>query len=201
MTKRSAPRRRVVGQAEAAQNSGGMSRGTMITIGVIALAVLGLGYTLFLNLREPEPIADLINLGRQDRGHDDAAELSEAVTVPAGGVHFSIWQNCGIYDDFIRTGNAVHSLEHGAVWLTYHPDLPADQIEELRDKARGVNFMLVSPFRDLESPVVASAWGVQIHAEDAYDDRIDEFIRRYRVGPQTPEPGATCGNGTGVPIQ
>jgi hypothetical protein len=43
---------------------------------------------------------------------------------PAGGPHNPSWQNCGFYDELVRDENAVHSLEHGAVWITYQPDLP-----------------------------------------------------------------------------
>ena len=42
---------------------------------------------------------------------------------PAFGAHLGAWQNCGIYDQPVEVGHALHSLEHGAVWLTYSPDL------------------------------------------------------------------------------
>ena len=44
--------------------------------------------------------------------------------------------------------------------------------------------------------VVASAWGVQLQLEGANDPDLERFIRSYRVGPQTPEPGAACTGGT-----
>ena len=45
---------------------------------------------------------------------------------PAGGPHAEVWQNCGFYDEPVVKERAVHSQEHGAVWITYRPDLPAD---------------------------------------------------------------------------
>ena len=70
-------------------------------------------------------------------------------TPPAGGQHHDVWQNCGFYDEPVRDENAVHSLEHGAVWITYQPDLPQEQIEKLSDLAQSNRFVLVSPYPDL----------------------------------------------------
>lgn len=120
-------------------------------------------------------------------------------TPPVGGPHFSAWQNCGYYPSPVRNEHAVHSLEHGAVWITYHPDLPADQVATLRAKAEQ-SYVLVSPYPDLPSPVVASAWGVQLPMESAADGALDAFLRQYRQGPQTPEPGAACTGGISVAL-
>lgn len=120
-------------------------------------------------------------------------------TPPVGGPHAAIWQNCGIYNAPVQNETAVHSLEHGAVWLTYQPTLPADQIELLKQLVRGHRYALLSPYDGLPSPVVASAWGVQLPVESASDPRLAEFIRTYEQGPQTPEPGAACSGGVGAP--
>ena len=58
---------------------------------------------------------------------------------------------------------------------------------------------LVSPYPDLDSAVVASAWGVQLRLDSAFDPRLTEFIDWYAHGPQTLEPGAPCTNGIGDP--
>ena len=42
-----------------------------------------------------------------------------------------------VYDAPIANEHAVHSLEHGAVWITYKPGLPADQVEQARRPGRG----------------------------------------------------------------
>jgi hypothetical protein len=49
-------------------------------------------------------------------------------------------------------------MEHGAVWITYRPDLPKEQVDKLRQLARDSNSLLVSPYPELAAPVVASAW-------------------------------------------
>lgn len=117
-----------------------------------------------------------------------------AQTPPVGGKHAPVWLNCGIYDEPVPDENAVHSLEHGAVWITYRPDLPADQVEQLRTIVPDT-YAILSPYPDLPAPVVASAWGHQLTLSGPDEALLTEFIRTYRQGPQTPEPGAACVGG------
>jgi hypothetical protein len=125
--------------------------------------------------------------------------ISYSRVPPAGGNHAPVWQNCGYYDAFIPTEQAVHSQEHGAVWITYHPNLPRDQVNALAQMARSQSFVLVSPFPNLDAPIVASAWGRQQRIASARDPALAEFVRMFRNGSQTPEPGAPCAGGTGTP--
>ena len=118
-----------------------------------------------------------------------------AQTPPLGGDHLPVWQDCGLYVHPIITEAGVHSLEHGAVWVTYEPDLPAEQLDELRRLAAENTFLLVSPMDDLPSPAVASAWGVQLRLDDVGDPRLPAFLATYLQGPQNPEPGAPCSGG------
>ena len=120
---------------------------------------------------------------------------------PVGGDHSPVWQTCGIYNTPVKNENAVHSLEHGAVWLAYRPDLPADQVEVLRAMARGHTHILVSPYPGLKEAVVATAWGKQLRLDSVTDKRLAAFAAAYEQGPQTPEPGAQCSSGLGSPIE
>lgn len=184
-----------------AQGSSGRSKTTYFLIGGgIIIAVVLLGALLFLSLQPTPEIAGLVTFPRPARGHDNTVSLPPGELPPAGGVHHDVWQNCGIYDEPIGAENAVHSLEHGAVWVTYQPDLPVDQIAALEEQVRGVSFVLLSPYPEQRSPVVLTAWGLQLEVEGPDDERIGEFIDRYRVGPQTPERGAACTGGVGEPV-
>jgi hypothetical protein len=131
------------------------------------------------------------------RDHTDA-DVDYAQSPPVGGDHNPVWQNCGFYPEPINNETAVHSLEHGAVWITYRPDLPQDQVDRLRELA-GQTFVLVSPQEDLPSPVVASAWGEQLQADSAGSPELEQFVGAFRQGPQTLEPGAACTGGVGEP--
>lgn len=120
-------------------------------------------------------------------------------TPPAGGEHAPVWLTCGIYDEPVPNENAVHALEHGAVWVTYRPGLSAENVQLLREKMPDT-YAVLSPFPGLPAPVVASAWGKQLALTGPQDPRLANFIRSYRQGPQSPEPGATCEGGVGEPI-
>jgi hypothetical protein len=73
-------------------------------------------------------------------------------------------------------------------------------VDSLRQAVRGESYTILSPYPGLKSPVVLTAWGIQLELESAEDERILEFIDRYEQGPQTPERGALCSEGTGAPI-
>jgi hypothetical protein len=125
--------------------------------------------------------------------------VSYPQTPPVGGDHNPVWQTCGAYAEPIESEKGVHSMEHGAVWITYRPDLPAAEIQTLRALAEQ-GYVLVSPYPGLPAPIVASAWGKQLSAESANDAGIVAFVQEFRQGPQTPEPGAICTNGFGRPL-
>lgn len=88
---------------------------------------------------------------------------------PVGGDHSAQLTNCGVYTQPVNTWRAVHSLEHGAVWVTYRSDLPQDQIATLAAAAASNPYELVSPYPDLPAPVIASAWGKQLQLDSADD--------------------------------
>ena len=171
--------------------------------GMVIAAIIVLGYLLFQDLRGPapiEPISGLVEHEHQERDHVDE-EIAAGDLPPVGGSHSPVWQNCGIYDEPVAVENATHSLEHGALWIAYQADLPQVDVEMLQDKARGENYILLSPYPGLKSPVVLTAWEVQLELDSVQDDRIEEFIDRYQQGPTTPERGATCQDGVGTPLQ
>src|SRR5215213_7745156 len=112
---------------------------------------------------------------------------------PGGGPHDPSWQKCAVYDAPVRPENAVHSMEHGAVWITYQPDLPEGDRETLAALDKNQPSLLVSPYPGLEDPVVASAWGAQLRLDDVHDPRLQAFIDRYAGN--GPERGATCDSG------
>jgi hypothetical protein len=130
-------------------------------------------------------------------GHVEGKVFYE-VRPPVGGQHFATWQDCNgqVYEAPLIDEYAVHSLEHGAVWITYRPDLPDDQVEALAARVRDTEKLFLSPYPGLQVPISLQAWGYQLALEDAGDDRIDTFIRALRVNASPEGPTAPCTGGT-----
>jgi hypothetical protein len=118
---------------------------------------------------------------------------------PAGGPHWAVWLNCGIYTQPQQNERAVHSLEHGAVWIPYNADkVKGDTLAKLRDRTPDT-YAVLSPYPGLDAPVVVSAWGAQLKLTGVNDKRLDGFIKKYWQSPDAPEPGAPCTGGVDGP--
>ncbi|MEX2291719.1 MAG: DUF3105 domain-containing protein [Mycobacteriales bacterium] len=173
-------------------------------VGIVAYAALNQGSGVRDLVRNPDAaiegvaVADAESLSQ---GHV-AGTVDYPQTPPNAGDHSATPQQCDVYTEPIAPEHAVHSLEHGAVWITYNDEVPADQVEKLAGKVRGNPYGLMSPLPEQSSPINLSAWGRRLSVDSAEDDRIDDFIEAYASGPQTPEPGAACSGTTSTgPVQ
>jgi hypothetical protein len=193
-----------------AQQKAAERRRTMLIVGPAVLLVVVLisvvGVLIFQEAQRQDEIEEAAKnpiegvQSFEDLARDHVGTpVTYPQTPPVGGNHNEVWVNCGIYPEALQNENAVHSLEHGAVWVTYQPTLPAAQLEKLKTLAKANPFMLLSPYEGIKTPVVASAWGKQLSLPGADDPRLEVFLRTYLQGPQTPEPGAPCTGGTGTP--
>lgn len=171
-----------------------------VTYAILVLAALAAVAILFRNNNSAseQPIEGVVPYSGLERNHVDG-QVTYEQNPPAGGPHSPVWQNCGVYTEPIVPENGVHTLEHGAVWITYQPSLPASDIQVLQALTRQSGFRLLSPYPDLPSPIVISAWGYQLQFQQADDPRLRAFIEKYELNPQGPEPGAPCTGGLGQP--
>jgi Protein of unknown function (DUF3105) len=126
-------------------------------------------------------------------------------TPPVSGKHAGIWQNCGEYQSEIRNETAVHSMEHGAVWITYQPGLPPKSLQKLRDLIKNKPNILLSPLAIQTEPIIASAWTVQLRLMNADVPKLRQFLERYSYlyaehhESRAPEVGSACVGGFGQP--
>jgi hypothetical protein len=147
-------------------------------------------------------------------GHDHVAgPVTYAVTPPVGGPHNGIWMNAGVYTKPVPPERAVHNLEHGAVWITYDPNLSADKVQQLvdffnkqtmipeaSDSGRSNRYVDVSPWTDnqLPSPIMISSWGYQLGVDSPTDPRLQQFVDTFRYSKTySPEFGSPV-DGIGV---
>jgi hypothetical protein len=120
---------------------------------------------------------------------------------PVGGDHNPVWANCGLYDGVVPPAFAVHSLEHGAVWITYSTDVSDEQLRTLDAMVGADPKLLVSALNDAPAPFVLSAWGVQRYVASIDDPAVAEFIDAHEDADTAPEPGYPCSGGTGEPVR
>lgn len=167
-----------------------------VPITVIVLALVAL---LIFRATQPEVEGVVVVDTAVANQHDDTLQIPFGGTPPLGGPHAPVWQNCGIYDTPVAGQYAIHSMEHGAVWITYNPDLPADQVTTLQNLVRGETYFLLNPYPDQASPIVLTVWDRQLAVDSVDDARVAEFIDRYRQV-RGPESGAACTGGVGTPL-
>jgi len=196
---------------------GSRNWGPIALAGVVVLVAVGIiGYGVYASVKGSEPwqdkaaaIKDIVNYRAQknpaiDSQEHKAGPQTYATNPPVGGAHNAVWQNCmgDVYAEPVANEHAVHSLEHGAIWVTYKQGLAADQVSKLQDKVKGRDFMLLSPVAGLDKNVSLQAWGYQLKLDNADDKRIDDFIKALRLNASL-EPGAPCsgGNTTTGPVQ
>jgi hypothetical protein len=148
----------------------------------------------------PGPLADVDVYTGLSRNHVEGP-ITYRQTPPVGGDHNPFPVTCGAYDQPVPSPNAVHSMEHGAVWITYRPSLPDLEKNDLQALVADHPYLLVSPWTDdaLPSPIVLSGWGLQLGVDSASAPGVAAFIQAFEQGPQAPEPGSACA-GVGSPI-
>ena len=117
---------------------------------------------------------------------------------PTNGNHAPLWQNCGFYQEPIQDRHAVHSMDHGVVWITYRPELPQQQLETLRPYGKE-NYVIASPYPGQDSPVITTSWRVQLELNSANDPRLERFVNEFKVSELAPLSGNRCTLGVGDP--
>ena len=206
---RNADRRHQLEALRAQQHRSELRRRLIVTSGAV-LAVLLLAGVVWAGVASSRssgkpatagssaPIAGLTTFSGLATTHV-TGKVKYPQTPPVGGDHAATWQNCGIYTAPVTNETAVHSLEHGAMWITYQPSLSATELAALKADVAGQKYALVSPYPGLPSPIVASVWGAQLKLDTATDPRLKTFIATYASGQKAPEPGGECTGGTGTP--
>ena len=176
----------------------------LLTLGATAVILVGLaggGWYLFDSAQEKEeakaaPISGVKSWSKLTQNHV-TTPVTYKMSPPVGGDHNQVWVNCDrqVYTKAVPNENAVHGLEHGAVWITYNDKAAKADVKTLAEKVTNTSYTFMSPYEDQSSPIVLSAWEHQLKVARASDPRVAKFLDKYVQGAQTPEPGAACTNG------
>jgi Protein of unknown function (DUF3105) len=176
---------------------------------VFAVGIFGYLYTQYEGRRAFTPTASekdpsvrikgivIQNYGAANRGHiGPDKRVAYDHSPPFGGPHDATWAACNgvVYTTAVRNENMVHALEHGAVWIAYNPSkINGAGLQSLQDRVQGANYLMLSPYPGLDSPISLQSWGHQLKLSNPADKRIDQFIQALRLNQYTyPEVGASC---------
>lgn len=174
-------------------------------VGAIVALVLVVGTVatvIVLNINPPaQQVADELVSGDFDERVQlypdlDATHTESRVsydqTPPVGGPHNPGWLNCGVYEERQQNEHAVHSLEHGAVWITYDPATTSDdEVQALIDLAPD-SYVIISPYPGIGEAFAISAWGAQLRFTEVDDPAVTDFLTQYWRSAASPEPNAPC---------
>lgn len=131
-----------------------------------------------------------------DREHLEGS-IDYPTDPPIGGDHNEVWANCRFYDEALPNENAVHSLEHGSVWVAYGPEAPTAELDAVRARIDEETHLLASPYEGLDTTYVLTAWERRLPLGTLDDPRFEQFLATYLQGPTTPEPDTACSGGAG----
>lgn len=199
-TKRKPRARRDRGAAAVARRPPGGWRGQLnsfggpVVVGAFGLAVVGLVVLAIqarpISVSEAPLIGDRVVAGPASHVTDLAQIIAPVGAPPTGGPHLAQPQRPGTYEQPIPDGNAIHSLEHGMVWISYRPDLlSADELGVLKETAKTYrNDVVLSPRAANNEPVSVVSWERRMRvALPLQTELLRAFVETNRN--RSPEPG------------
>ena len=163
---------------------------------VITYAVVQVNRSNADKVTSADQIADLQTFDYASGQQHVTTPVTYTESPPVGGPHDPEWADCTgtVYDVDIRHENAVHSLEHGATWITYDPDTISDgDLATLKKLVTGRQGLLLSPYAGLTSTISLQSWNHQLFVDSATDVRVQQYIDFMLFNAEfTPEDGASC---------
>lgn len=156
---------------------------TRYAVGI--LIVVGVIYGLVLMAKSTEPDSEDRSVSYNIQGRDHVAEGASHPPYnsnpPSSGWHYGSPTRGGFYSEPVPDEQVIHNLEHGDIWITYHPDISDAAKDELA--SFGGRYVIVSPREASDGDISLVAWG-RVDTFDIENGVIDEtrirdFIRRY----------------------
>ena len=166
-----------------------MNKSVWILIIIILLGLVGWGIRAGVQGKAPQSPDQSVFYPAQNREHVPvgAAHSAYNSNPPSGGWHYALTAKKQFYNEPIDDGYALHNLEHGDIWITYHPRVPQSVKDEL--KAFAFSRVLISPREANDTDVALVAWervdAFNLENGEFPEGRIQDFITRYRnKGPE-----------------
>lgn len=166
----------------------------LIILGALVIGVVLIGGGTFLFTREAVPKKEIGEaIAIQGRNHIQPGSKHDPYNSnpPTSGPHWATPAQCKIYTEEIPDEAVIHSLEHGAVWLSYKDKNNQDLVKKLTELVgKNPNKLILSPRREDESAIAVASWGRLLKLENFEENQISDFINNYKN--TSPEPAGTC---------
>ncbi len=168
---------------------------TKVIIGLVIVAVIG-GVGYLFATSDPDGSANsLLGNEIEDLGANHITQGDKVTTYnsnpPTSGPHWPSPAECKVYNEEVPDEAVVHSLEHGAVWVSYKDIEDKDlvsKLEEIVNKNPGK--ILLSPRSSNDANIALASWNRLLKIEQFDENQISEFIKSNRSN--SPEPLAQC---------
>lgn len=168
----------------------------VFAVAVITYAVVKVNDANANKVTSPSDIAGLATYKYASGQQHVTTPVDYKESPPVGGPHDPYWADCTgtVYSVDIRHENAVHALEHGAVWVTYNPKkVSSADIKTLATLVTNQPGRLMSPYAGLDSAISIQSWNHQLKVSKASDKRLKQFADFFTTNPDYyPEIGASC---------
>ncbi|XP_078046060.1 uncharacterized protein LOC144474736 [Augochlora pura] len=107
--------------------------------------------------------------------------------IPLYGPHRPLWPIYGEYN-FLPKQRWLHSLEHGAIVVLYHPCANPMEVKRLKGLVTGcLRRHVITPYNMLpiDRPLAVAAWGCRLTMSYTSPEAVINFIRKYALkGPE-----------------
>jgi hypothetical protein len=193
------------GGSGAPVSSGGGGGRSPLLIGGIALAVvavvaIGIGFFSILDLggSSGASAADFDKAAKaagctvqefgSDKGGDHIAASdpdppSWDSDPPTHGPHDPVWAVWGQYDADVPQRNLVHNLEHAGLVIQYGPNVPAEQIDALKQAVlKDTQWTVLAPYAKLNDKIAFEVWA-KMSTCTKFDQTVLDHYRSFRNKP------------------
>lgn len=151
-------------------------------IGLLSLIIL-IGGVWLMTAKDASEEASLLgekidNMGATHISRGGTITVDYNSNPPTSGPHWGDGTaGPGIKDQEVPDQLLIHSLEHGAVILSYKGNLPKEDIEEIKNyfnESAGKKIMV--PRKNLDVPVALTSWNRLLKLTTIDGSKIKEFI-------------------------
>ena len=132
----------------------------------------------------------LSDLGTNHISRGDSHEPYNSVPATSGWHYADVGSptRWGIHNEVVPDEVLVHNLEHGGVGVHYNcPDGCSDLVEKLSDIVERANKVVMSPYPDMDTTIVLTAWNYIDEFDEFDEERITNFIGAHVNSHNAPE--------------